>query len=75
MARHHGGRGPGHAAGVAADGAGRRARHAAHRPRAALHAPAHVRQRGPLLRDVSVGNCVYGSGFVSLWFPYPFGIA
>ena len=62
--RHHGGRGPGHAAGMAADGTGRRARHAAHRPRAALHAPAHVRQRGPLLWDVSVW------GTVSVWGPW-----
>lgn len=53
QASHHGGRGPRHPAGVAADGSGRWAGHAAHRSGAALHAAAHVGQRRPLLRDVS----------------------
>lgn len=59
QASHHGGRGPRHPAGVAADGSGRRARHAAHRSGAALHAAAHVRQRRPLLRDVSFTNVTH----------------
>lgn len=51
---HHGGRGSGHIAGVAADGTGGWAGYAAHRPGAAVHAFAHVGQRWPLLRNVSL---------------------
>ena len=39
--------------GMAPDGAGGGARHAAHRPGAALHAPAYVRQRRQVLWKVS----------------------